>query len=65
MSSWRTRVTKTVTVRHDSPVPRKRKNAKKSGVAAVGIILAIALGLIALKSNQHSTQHVRTASAVR
>ncbi len=64
MSSSRTRVTKTITVRHDSPVPRKREN-RKSGVAVAAIVLAIAFGLIVLRSNQHGAPHIRAAAAGR
>ena len=65
MPSSRTRVTKTVTVRRDSPVPRKRTNTKKSSAAVIAVVLAIAPGLIALKSKQHGAPHVRAAAAVR
>jgi uncharacterized protein HemX len=63
MSSTRTRVT--TTIRHDNPVPKKRKSRKKSG--AVGIVLialAVLLGIAVAKNGQHAP-HVRAASIAR
>ncbi len=59
MASSRTRVT--TTIRHDNPVPRKRR--KKSNAAVIAIIVLLGLAFLLARTNQRSgTQRARPAS---
>jgi hypothetical protein len=56
MSSSRTRVT--TTIRHDTPIPRR----KKSNAAVIAIIVLLALAFLVSRTNQRGFQRARPAS---
>ena len=59
MASNRTRVT--TAIRHDSPVPRKRR--KKSNAVVIAVLVLLGLALLLARTNQRGgIQRARPAS---